>query len=92
MVGADFRKYRCSNVFLVVVEKVIINFTYFDSAQYREMIVKHCPWGRPGGGAPAEHIRRGNILAHGLFPESGTVSRELRSNSENFTVYKTIPI
>lgn len=42
--------------------------------QYRDMIIKHCPWGRPGGGAPSEHVRRGNILVHGLFPESGTVN------------------
>lgn len=33
------------------------------------MITKHCPWGRPGGGAPSEFIRRGNILHGGLFPE-----------------------
>lgn len=37
------------------------------------MIAKHCPWGRPGGGAPSEHIRRGNILQDGLFPEYGNV-------------------
>jgi len=42
--------------------------------QYRDMIVKHCPWGRPGGGAPNEQIRRGNILLEGLYPDSGNVS------------------
>ncbi|KAG4079023.1 hypothetical protein HA402_001678 [Bradysia odoriphaga] len=40
------------------------------------MIVKHCPWGRPGGGAPNEQIRRGNILLEGLYPESGNDCRK----------------
>ncbi|XP_055698437.1 uncharacterized protein LOC129798945 isoform X3 [Phlebotomus papatasi] len=38
--------------------------------QYKQMIEKHCPWGRPGGGAPNDNIRMTNITKEGLFPEA----------------------
>lgn len=54
------------------------------------MIIKHCPWGRPGGGAPSEHIRRGNILVHGLFPESGTVIKKKIINITSTDTHRQI--
>ncbi|XP_059609972.1 uncharacterized protein LOC132257193 isoform X2 [Phlebotomus argentipes] len=41
-----------------------------DREQYRQMIEKHCPWGKPGGGAPNDTIRMTNITKVGLFPEA----------------------
>lgn len=41
-----------------------------NSNQYREMIERHNPWGRKGGGAPNDTIRMTNILEKGLFPET----------------------
>lgn len=41
------------------------------------MIEKHCPWGRPGGGAPNDNIRMTNITKEGLFPEAINVSKNV---------------
>ncbi|GAB0093603.1 uncharacterized protein DMENIID0001_087670 [Sergentomyia squamirostris] len=41
-----------------------------DREQYKQMIEKHCPWGKPGGGAPNDNIRMKNIMREGLFPEA----------------------
>lgn len=38
--------------------------------KYRDMIKKHYPWGRPGGGAPNEHIRIGDLTTRGIYPDS----------------------
>ncbi|XP_075163147.1 LOW QUALITY PROTEIN: uncharacterized protein LOC142235771 [Haematobia irritans] len=37
-----------------------------DKQEYFELMVKHCPWGRPGGGAPNVDVRRKDITAAGL--------------------------
>ncbi|KNC30700.1 hypothetical protein FF38_11659 [Lucilia cuprina] len=37
-----------------------------DKQEYYELFVKHCPWGRPGGGAPNIDVRRKDITAVGL--------------------------
>ncbi|XP_073818261.1 uncharacterized protein isoform X2 [Musca autumnalis] len=37
-----------------------------DKQEYYELMVKHCPWGKPGGGAPNIDIRRKDITAAGL--------------------------
>ncbi|XP_013116737.2 uncharacterized protein LOC106094095 isoform X2 [Stomoxys calcitrans] len=37
-----------------------------DKQEYFELMVKHCPWGRPGGGAPNIDVRRKDITAAGL--------------------------
>lgn len=42
----------------------------FFSHQFREILQKHNPWGKPGGGAPNREIRMTNITNKGLFPES----------------------
>ncbi|XP_031633243.1 uncharacterized protein LOC116347013 [Contarinia nasturtii] len=41
-----------------------------DCNELRELIERNYPWGRPGGGAPNEKIRRNKIQSCGLFPES----------------------
>ena len=46
---------------------------YFRS-QYYELFVKHCPWGRPGGGAPNIDVRRKDITAVGLHSTAPIVS------------------
>lgn len=47
--------------------------------KYRDMTKKHCPWGRPGAGAPGDRLRRSNILAQGIFP----VSQPVRAITNN---------
>ncbi|XP_058976277.1 uncharacterized protein LOC101892239 isoform X2 [Musca domestica] len=37
-----------------------------DKQEYYELMVKHCPWGKPGGGAPNIDVRRKDITAAGL--------------------------
>ncbi|XP_037902954.1 uncharacterized protein LOC119646548 isoform X2 [Hermetia illucens] len=39
-----------------------------DKKEYYDLSVSHCPWGRPGGGAPNLDIRKRNITAEGLHP------------------------
>ncbi|XP_055679072.1 uncharacterized protein LOC129787486 isoform X2 [Lutzomyia longipalpis] len=41
-----------------------------EKEQYKRMIEKHYPWGKPGGGAPNDNIRMTNITRMGLFPEA----------------------
>ncbi|XP_055321626.1 uncharacterized protein LOC129577875 [Sitodiplosis mosellana] len=47
-----------------------------DCNELRELIEKHYPWGRPGGGAPNGTIRRNNIESRGLFAESSENCRK----------------
>ncbi|KAH8272649.1 hypothetical protein KR044_008479 [Drosophila immigrans] len=37
-----------------------------DKQEYYDMFLQHCPWGRPGGGAPNVEVRRKDITAIGL--------------------------
>ncbi|XP_037943600.1 uncharacterized protein LOC119676432 [Teleopsis dalmanni] len=37
-----------------------------EKQEYFDLYLKHCPWGRPGGGAPNVDVRRKDITAVGL--------------------------
>ncbi|EDV42036.1 uncharacterized protein Dana_GF17202 [Drosophila ananassae] len=51
-----------------------------DKQEYYDLFVQHCPWGRPGGGAPNVEVRRKDITAVGLH-STPTVTTAHRMNS-----------
>ncbi|XP_034487832.1 uncharacterized protein LOC117791990 [Drosophila innubila] len=51
-----------------------------DKQEYYDMFLQHCPWGRPGGGAPNVEVRRKDITAVGLH-STPTVTTAHRINS-----------
>ncbi|ALC47962.1 CG15564 [Drosophila busckii] len=48
-----------------------------DKQEYYDLFLQHCPWGRPGGGAPNVEVRRKDITAVGLHstPKISTAHR-----------------
>ncbi|EDV93944.1 GH19602 [Drosophila grimshawi] len=51
-----------------------------DKQEYYDLFLQHCPWGRPGGGAPNVEVRRKDITAVGLH-STPTVTTAHRINS-----------
>ncbi|KAH8294085.1 hypothetical protein KR054_008229 [Drosophila jambulina] len=51
-----------------------------DKQEYYDLFHQHCPWGRPGGGAPNVEVRRKDITAVGLH-STPTVTTAHRMNS-----------
>ncbi|BFF92027.1 uncharacterized protein DMAD_10172 [Drosophila madeirensis] len=51
-----------------------------DKQEYYDLFLQHCPWGRPGGGAPNIEVRRKDITAVGLH-STPTVTTAHRMNS-----------
>ncbi|KAM8703958.1 hypothetical protein ACLKA7_008563 [Drosophila subpalustris] len=51
-----------------------------DKQEYYDMFLQHCPWGRPGGGAPNVEVRRKDITAVGLH-STPTVTTAHRMSS-----------
>ncbi|XP_068157365.1 uncharacterized protein [Drosophila tropicalis] len=51
-----------------------------DKQEYYDLFHQHCPWGRPGGGAPNIEVRRKDITAVGLH-STPTVTTAHRMNS-----------
>ncbi|XP_030376515.1 AF4/FMR2 family member 4 [Scaptodrosophila lebanonensis] len=51
-----------------------------DKQEYYDLFLQHCPWGRPGGGAPNVDVRRKDITAVGLH-STPTVTAAHRINS-----------
>ncbi|XP_060648048.1 uncharacterized protein LOC132785788 [Drosophila nasuta] len=51
-----------------------------DKQEYYDMFLQHCPWGKPGGGAPNVEVRRKDITAVGLH-STPTVTAAHRINS-----------
>ncbi|XP_055389249.1 uncharacterized protein LOC129618490 [Condylostylus longicornis] len=43
-----------------------------DKLEYTDLSQKHCPWGKPGGGAPNVDVRRHDITVEGLHSTPGT--------------------
>lgn len=52
----------------------IFYFCFFLHLQYYDLFLQHCPWGRPGGGAPNVEVRRKDITAAGLHSTPTVVS------------------
>jgi hypothetical protein len=50
-------------------KKIFLSF----HLQFRAML-RHNPWGKPGGGAPNSSVRLRNITLDGLHPEQKLVS------------------
>ncbi|XP_026831797.1 uncharacterized protein LOC6554858 isoform X1 [Drosophila erecta] len=50
-----------------------------DKQEYYDLFHQHCPWGRPGGGAPNVEVRRKDITAVGLH-STPTVTNAHRMN------------
>ena len=51
----------------------LFSFSIRFSFQYREVMERYCPWGKPGGGAPNDEIRIRNLEQDGFYPEKKNV-------------------
>ncbi|XP_055902476.1 uncharacterized protein LOC129938764 isoform X2 [Eupeodes corollae] len=49
--------------------------------RYYDMFIKHCPWGRPGGGAPNVDVRRRDISSIGLHSTPSISAMHLNRSS-----------
>uniref|UniRef100_A0A1B0BMH9 Uncharacterized protein n=1 Tax=Glossina palpalis gambiensis TaxID=67801 RepID=A0A1B0BMH9_9MUSC len=54
-----------------------------EKQEYYDLFLKHCPWGRPGGGAPNVDIRRKDIAELGLHSTAPVNTGSHRYNSIN---------
>ncbi|XP_033232699.1 uncharacterized protein [Drosophila pseudoobscura] len=57
-----------------------------DKQEYYDLFLQHCPWGRPGGGAPNIEVRRKDITAVGLHSTPTVASSPSSADSQSTTL------